>query len=70
MDEQLDQGLESLLENNGEFRLENQRLQCLVSQLRRDFLQERIWRTKFQIAFLEGLKAAAEAELVEMAHGE
>jgi phage terminase Nu1 subunit (DNA packaging protein) len=69
MEEQLEHGIESLLEENGELRSINQRLQGLVSQLRRDFLQERIWRTKFQITYLEGLKAEAEAELQEMAHG-
>jgi len=69
MDEQLEQGLEELLEENGELRLTNQQLQGLVTKLRRDFLQERIWRTKFQISYLEGLKAEAEAELQELSHG-
>lgn len=69
MEEQLDRLLEDLLEENGDLRLVNQRLQELVTQLRRDFLQERIWRTKFQIVYLEGLKAEAEAELQGMAHG-
>jgi phage terminase Nu1 subunit (DNA packaging protein) len=59
MDEQLEQGLEELLEENGELRLTNQQLQGLVTKLRRDFLQERIWRTKFQISYLEGLKAVS-----------
>ena len=69
MDEQLEQGLEELLEENGELRLTNQQLQGLVTKLRRDFLQERIWRTKFQISYLEGLKGEAEAELQELSHG-
>jgi len=70
MDEQLEQGLEDLLEENGELRLTNQQLQGLVTKLRRDFLQERIWRTKFQISYLEGLKGEAEAELQELSHGD
>ncbi len=69
MEEQFEQLLEDLLEENGGLRLANQRLQAMVAQLRRDFLQERIWRTKFQITFLEGLKAEAEAELQELTHG-
>jgi len=69
MEEQFDRLLEDLLEENGELRLANQRLKTLVTQLRQDFLQERVWRTKFQIAYLEGLKADAEAELREMSHG-
>jgi phage terminase Nu1 subunit (DNA packaging protein) len=69
MDEQLEQGLEDLLEENGELRLTNQQLQGLVTKLRRDFLQERIWRTKFQISYLEGLKAEAVAELEELSRG-
>jgi len=69
MDEQLEQGLEDLLEENGELRLTNQQLQGLITKLRRDFLQERIWRTKFQISYLEGLKTEAEAELQELSHG-
>jgi len=69
MEEQFDRLLEDLLEENGELRLANQRLTNLVTQLRKDFLQERVWRTKFQIAYLEGLKADAEAELREMTHG-
>lgn len=70
MDEQLEQGLENLLEENGKLRLTNQQLQGLVTKLRRDFLQERIWRTKFQISYLEGLKGEAEAELQELSHGD
>jgi len=70
MEEQFDQMLEDLLEENGDLRLANQRLTNLVTQLRRDFLQERIWRTKFQIDYLAGLKTAAEAELRGLAHGE
>jgi|GEM_PF-2659931 hypothetical protein len=70
MEEQFEQLLEDLLEENGGLKMMNQRLQEVVTQLRRDFLQERIWRTRFQIAYLEGLKAEAEAELKEMAHGE
>jgi len=70
VEEQLEQLLEDLLEENGGLRLANQRLQGMVAQLRRDFLQERVWRTKFQIAFLEGLKVEAEAELREMTHGQ
>jgi len=69
MEEQLDQLLEDLLEENSDLRLANQRLKTLVTQLRKDFLQERVWRTKFQIAYLEGLKADAEAELREVSHG-
>jgi len=69
MEEQFDRLLEDLLEENGELRLANQRLTNLVTQLRKDFLQERVWRTKFQIVYLEGLKAEAEAELREMTHG-
>jgi hypothetical protein len=69
MDEQLDRLLEDLLEETGDLRLRNQRLKNIVAQLRKDFLQERVWRTKFQIAYLEGLKAEAEAELREMTHG-
>ena len=69
MEEQLEQLLEDLLEENGGLRQANQRLQEMVAQLRRDFLQERVWRTKFQIIYLEGLKAEAEAELREMTHG-
>ncbi|MDD5640418.1 MAG: hypothetical protein PHX53_02130 [Syntrophales bacterium] len=69
MEEQFDRLLEDLLEENGELRVANQRLTNLVTQLRRDFLQERVWRAKFQIAYLEGLKAEAEAELKEMTHG-
>lgn len=69
MEEQLEQGFEDLLEENGELSQVNQRLQELVTQLRRDFLQERIWRTKFQIVYLEGLKAEAEAELQGLTHG-
>jgi len=69
MEEQLDRLLEDLLEENGDLRLVNQRLTNLVTQLRKDFLQERVWRTKFQITYLEGLKAEAEAELQEMTHG-
>jgi len=69
MEEQFDRLLEDLLEENGELRVANQRLTNLVTRLRKDFLQERIWRTKFQIAYLEGLKAEAEAELQEMTHG-
>ncbi|MDD5640030.1 MAG: hypothetical protein PHX53_00160 [Syntrophales bacterium] len=69
MEEQFDRLLEDLLEENGDLRLANQRLTNLVTQLRKDFLQERVWRTKFQIAYLEDLKAEAEAELREMSHG-
>jgi phage terminase Nu1 subunit (DNA packaging protein) len=69
VEEQLEQLIENLLEENGGLRLSNQRLQGLVAQLRRDFLQERVWRTKFQIIYLEELKAEAEAELREMSHG-
>jgi len=69
MEEQLEQLFEDLLEENGDLRLANQQLQGLIKQLRRDFLQERVWRAKFQIAYLEGLKAEAEAELQEMTHG-
>ena len=69
MEEQFDRLLEDLLEENGELRLAHQRVTNLVTQLRKDFLQERVWRTKFQIAYLEGLKADAEAELREMTHG-
>jgi regulator of replication initiation timing len=69
MEEQLDRLLEDLLEENGDLRLANQRLKTYITQLRKDFLQERVWRTKFQIAYLEGLKANAEAELREMTHG-
>ncbi|MFZ5451455.1 MAG: hypothetical protein ACOZF2_06250 [Thermodesulfobacteriota bacterium] len=69
MEEQFDRLLEDLLEENGDLRQANKSLQNLVTQLRKDFLQERIWRTKFQIVYLEGLKAAAEAELQEMTHG-
>ncbi len=69
MEEQLEQLLEDLLEENGDLRLANQQLQAMVAQLRRDFLQERVWRTKFQITYLEGLKAEAEAELQGLAHG-
>lgn len=69
MEEQFDGLLENLLEESGDLRLANQRLTNLVTQLRKDFLQERIWRTKFQISYLEGLKAEAEAELKEMTHG-
>ncbi len=69
MEEQFEQLLEDLLEENGDLRLANQQLQVMVKQLRRDFLQERVWRTKFQITYLEGLKAEAEAELQEMTHG-
>ena len=69
MDELLEQGLENLLEENGELRLTNQQLHGLLTKLRHDFLQERVWRTKFQISYLEGLKAEAEAELQEMTHG-
>lgn len=69
MEEQFDGLLEDLLEENGDLRLANQRLTNIVTQLRRDFLQERVWRTKFQIAYLEDLKAEAEAELREMSHG-
>jgi hypothetical protein len=69
MEEQFDQLLEDLLAENGELRLANQRLKTLVTQLRKDFLQERVWRTRFQIAYLESLKAEAEAELREMTHG-
>lgn len=69
MEEQLDQLLEDLLEENGGLRLANQQLHGMVKQLRRDFLQERVWRTRFQITYLEGLKAEAEAELREMGRG-
>ncbi|MEW6657248.1 MAG: hypothetical protein AB1424_01180 [Thermodesulfobacteriota bacterium] len=69
MEEQLEQLIEDLLEENGSLKLANQQLQGMVVQLRRDFLQERIWRARFQIAYLEGLKAEAEAELREMTHG-
>jgi len=69
MEEQFDQLLEDLLEENSNLRLANQRLQAMVPQLRKDFLQERAWRTKFQIVYLEGLKAEAEAELKELTHG-
>ncbi len=69
MEEQIERLLEDLLEENGDLRLANQQLTNLVTQLRRDFLQERIWRAKFQVAFLEGLKAEAEAELKELTHG-
>jgi len=69
MEEQFDRLLEDLLEENGELRVANQRLTNLVTQLRKDFLQERIWRTKFQIVYLEGLKKEAETELGEMTHG-
>jgi len=69
MEEQFDRLLEDLLEENGDLRLANQRLKTLVTQLRKDFLQERVWRTRFQIAYLEGLKADAETELREMTHG-
>jgi phage terminase Nu1 subunit (DNA packaging protein) len=69
VEEQLEQLLEDLLEENGGLKLANQQLQGLVAQLRRDFLQERVWRTKFQIIYLEGLQAEAEAELREMTHG-
>jgi len=70
VEEQLEQLLEDLLEENGSLRLANQQLQGMVAQLRRDFLQERGWRTKFQIIYLEGLKAEAEAELQEITRGE
>jgi len=69
MDEQLDRLLEDLLEENGDLRLANQRLKTLATQLRKDFLQERVWRTKFQIVYLEGLKGEAETELKEMTFG-
>jgi hypothetical protein len=69
MEEQIDQLLEELLEENGDLKLANDRLTNLVARLRRDFLQERIWRTRFQIAYLESLKMEAEEELKEMAHG-
>ncbi len=69
MEEQFEQLLEDLLEKNGGLRLANQQLQTMVAQLRRDFLQERVWRTRFQITYLEGLKAEAEAELQELTHG-
>ena len=69
MEEQFEQLLEDLVEENGGLRLANQRLQAMVAQLRRDFLQERVWRTRFQITYLEGLKAEAEAELQELTHG-
>ncbi len=70
MEEQFEQLIEDLLEENGGLRLANQQLQGMVRQLRLDFLQERVWRTRFHIAYLEGLKAEAEAELREMSHGE
>jgi len=70
MEEQLEQLLEDLLEENGGLRLVNQQFQEMTKQLRRDFLQERVWRARFQIAYLEGLKAEAEVELREMTHGE
>lgn len=69
MEEQFDRLLEDLLEENGDLRQANQHLTSLVTQLRKDFLQERVWRTKFQIAYLESLKTEAKAELRGMAHG-
>ncbi len=68
MEEQFDRLLEDLLEENGDLKLAKDRLTKLVTRLRREFLQERVWRTRFQIAYLEGLKAEAEAELKEMTH--
>jgi hypothetical protein len=70
MEEQLEQLFEDLLEENGGLRLVNQQFQEMTKQLRRDFLQERVWRARFQIAYLEGLKAEAETELREMNRGE
>ena len=69
MEEQFDRLLEDLLEENGDLKLAKDRLTKLVTRLRREFLQERVWRTRFQIAYLENLKAEAEAELKEMVHG-
>ncbi len=69
MEEQFDRLLEDLLEENGDLKLAKDRLTKLVTRLRREFLQERIWRTRFQIAYLEGLKAEAEAAFKGMIHG-
>jgi hypothetical protein len=69
MEEQFDRLLEDLLEENGDLKLANDQLTNLVTRLRRDFLQERVWRTRFQIAYLESMKAEAEAELKGTIHG-